>query len=227
MGKKCEICPHIMWIQPVDTIELVIKGLVVGIIASAPMGPVGILTIQRTLNKGRWYGMITGVGAAVSDFIYAVITGVGLGFVMNFVENPRNMFWIKLVGSVLLFLFGLYTYTTNPTKKMHVGSKKKGTLIHNGVTGFLVTFSNPLIIFLFLALMARFEFVVPEHYFEQGLGYLSVFGGALAWWFGLTTIIDKARARFQLRTIWIINRIIGAIVMIASIAGAIYTLIWI
>lgn len=214
-----------MWIQPVDTIELIVKGLLVGLIASAPMGPVGVLTVQRTLNKGRWYGMVTGVGAAVSDIIYAIVTGVGLSFVMDFIENPHNMFWLKIVGSFLLLAFGIYTYRTNPTQNIRPSSKAKGTLVHNCMTGFLVTFSNPLIIFLFIAMMARLDFVVPDHYFEQTLGYLSIFGGALLWWFGLTSIIDRVKNRFHVNTIWVINRIIGGIVVVASIIGLIYTLI--
>ena len=96
-----------MWIQPVDTIELVIKGLLVGLIASAPMGPVGILTVQRTLNKGRWFGMVTGVGAAVSDLIYAAVSLIGISFVMEFIERPGNMLWLRLFGSLLLLSFGV------------------------------------------------------------------------------------------------------------------------
>ena len=80
-----------MWIQHVDAIDLVFKGLIIGVVASAPMGPVGVLAVRRTLNKGRWYGMATGVGAAVSDIIYALITGLGMSFVMDFVQRPRNM----------------------------------------------------------------------------------------------------------------------------------------
>lgn len=223
MKKKSEICDRFMFIHPVDTIELILKGLIVGIIASAPMGPIGILTIQRTLNKGRWFGFVTGVGAAVSDIIYAIITGVGMSFVMDFIENPRNFFWLKLVGSVLLFAFGFYTFMSNPTQRLRPASKNRGTLVHNGITGFLVTFSNPLIVFLFIALMARFEFVVPEHYLEQGFGYLAIFVGALLWWFGLTLVIDKVRARFHVDTILVFNKVIGAIVMIVSMIGFLYT----
>ena len=65
----------------VDLMELALKGILIGIIASAPMGPVGVLTIQRTLKKGRWYGLVTGLGAAVSDIIYAMVTGLGMSFV--------------------------------------------------------------------------------------------------------------------------------------------------
>ena len=64
----------------------------IGVIASAPMGPVGILCVQRTLNKGRWYGLATGVGAAASDIIYAGFAGFGMSFVMDFITNDQNRF---------------------------------------------------------------------------------------------------------------------------------------
>lgn len=214
-----------MWIEPVNTLELLIKGLIVGILASAPMGPVGVLTIQRTLNKGRWFGMVTGLGAAVSDIIYAAVSLLGMSFVMDFIENPRNMFWFKVIGGILLMLFGIYTYLSNPTENLRPTSQNKGSLMHNGITGFLVTFSNPLIILLFIALMARFEFVVPEHYVEQGVGYLAIFGGALIWWFSLTYLIDKLRSKFQVSTICLINRIIGSIVIVAGFIGFLWALL--
>lgn len=214
----------IMWFEPVSTIDLIIKGLMIGVVASAPMGPVGVLCIQRTLNKGRWFGVVTGLGAAISDIIYALITGFGMSFVVEFIENAQTMFYLQLAGSILLFLFGLYTYRSNPAKSIRPTSPRKGTLVHNGVTGFLVTFSNPLIIFLFVALFARFTFVVPEHVLQQSIGYLSIFIGALAWWFVLTYFIDKVRTRFDVKGIWILNRVIGAIVMLASIAGVVITL---
>ena len=225
MKKKSVLCRHIMWIEPVNTLELVIKGLIVGILASAPMGPVGVLTIQRTLNKGRWYGMVTGLGAAVSDIIYAAISLLGMSFVMEIIENPRNMFWFKVIGGILLMFFGIYTYLSNPTNNLRPANPNKGSLWHNGITGFLVTFSNPLIILLFIALMARFEFVVPEHYWEQGLGYVAIFAGALLWWFGLTYIIDKVRTKFQVSTICLINRIIGSIVIVAGFIGFLWALL--
>lgn len=225
MKKKSVICNHYMWIQPVDTLEFVIKGLIIGILASAPMGPVGVLTIQRTLNKGRWYGMVTGAGAAVSDIIYAAVSLLGMNFVMEFIENPHNMFWFKVFGSLLLLLFGLYTYLSNPAENLRPASQARGSLMHNGLTGFLVTFSNPLIILLFIALMARFEFVVPEHPWEQGLGYMAIFGGAILWWFGLTYIIDKVRNQFQDKTIRQLNRAIGLIVTVAALVGIAWALL--
>ena len=205
-------------------IQFIVKGLIIGIIASAPMGPVGVLTVQRTLNKGRWYGFVTGIGAAISDILYAAISLVGISLVMDFVEKPRNMFWLKLIGSVMLFVFGLYTFISHPGKVKHVQGNR-GSLMHNGFTGFLVTLSNPLIIFLFIALMARFDFVVSKNYFARGIGYLAIFGGAMIWWFSLTAVIDKVRNRFQDDTVWKINRTIGVIVMIAALIGCVLALL--
>lgn len=210
-----------MWFEDITILDLTVKGLIVGMVASAPMGPVGVLCIQRTLNKGRWYGFVTGVGAAFSDILYAIMTGVGMSFVIEFIENPKTMYFLQLVGSVLLFLFGLYTFRTKP--QLRPSSHKKGTLAHNGLTGFLVTVSNPLIIFLFIALFARFTFVVPDHIGQQILGYVSVFLGALLWWYGLSYIVDKLRATFELERIVLINRLIGMAVMVVSVLGLLST----
>ena len=91
----------------IDILDQMIKGILIGIIASAPMGPVGVLCVQRTLNKGRWYGFVTGIGAAASDFIYALITGFGMSFVMELVTEPKTLFALKIFGSILLLLFGI------------------------------------------------------------------------------------------------------------------------
>lgn len=201
----------------IDLMELALKGILIGIIASAPMGPVGVLTVQRTLNKGRWYGMITGCGAAVSDIIYALITGLGMSFVMDLITSPQNKFILQLSGSLLLLVFGVYCFRSDPTKMIHRSGKRKGSLVHNGLTGFLVTFSNPLIIFLFMACFAQFAFVVPDHPVEMSFGYLCIFVGALLWWYGLTWLVDMVREKFSDNGIILINRLIGSIVIMFSL----------
>lgn len=199
---------------------LIIKGLLTGIIASAPMGPVGILCIQRTMQKGRVYGIVTGAGAALSDIIYALITGFGLSFVMDFIDKPQNIFFLKLVGSAMLFLFGIYMLRTHPNKFRNSSGNGKGTLLHNFTTAFLVTFSNPLIIFLFIALFNMLTFVVPGNWFSQCIGYLSIVAGAMIWWLGLTYVIDRMRNSFGIRGIVNLNRTIGYIVLAASVIYA-------
>lgn len=201
-----------------DILNFIFKGLLIGIMVSAPMGPVGVLCIQRTLNKGRWYGFITGIGATVSDLIYSLVTGFGMSFVMDFIINDKSRFMLQICGSVLLFLFGIYCYRSNPTKKIHKSSRQsKGSLIHNGITAFLVTFINPLIIFLFIFLFAQFAFIVPDRPIEMAVGYVSIISGALLWWFGLTWLVDKVRGKFDDNGILIINRVVGSVVIIFSL----------
>ena len=155
--------------------DIVFKGLLIGIIASAPMGPVGVLCVQRTLNKGRWYGFVTGCGAALSDMIYAGITGLGMGLVVDFVSNDTNRFYLQIAGSLLLLAFGYYTYRTDPTRKLRTPGQQKGTLTHNAVTAFFVTLSNPLIVFLFMALYAQFAFGLQlDKPVEMIAGFVSI-----------------------------------------------------
>ncbi|MBF1626928.1 MAG: LysE family transporter [Prevotella sp.] len=200
-----------------DILDFIFKGLLIGIIASAPMGPVGILCIQRTLNKGRWYGFITGIGAAVSDTIYALIVGLGMSFIMGPLQNPTYKLILQISGSVLLLLFGLYCFKSNPMKKVHQSGKTKDSIFHNGLTAFLVTFSNPLIIFLFMACFAQFAFVQPGQTFEMIVGFACIPAGALLWWYGLTWLIDRIRGKFDVNGILIINKVIGSIVILFSI----------
>lgn len=200
-----------------DILNFIFKGMLIGMIASAPMGPVGVLCVQRTLNKGRWFGLVTGVGAAVSDIIYAAIAGYGMSYVMDVISHQQTKFYLQIAGSLMLLAFGVFTYRTDPTRKMHKSGNSKGTLVHNGITAFFVTFSNPLIIFLFLACYAQFAFVMPGHPFEMFMGFASIVAGALLWWFGLTWLVDKIGGKFDQSGIRLINQVIGAVVMICSV----------
>ena len=208
----------------INIVDLVFKGMLIGMIASAPMGPVGILCVQRTLNKGRWFGMVTGIGAAVSDIFYAGITGFGMAFVMDFINNDQNKFYLQIIGSVVLLAFGIFTWRTDPTKNMHQSGLQRGSLWYNMWTAFLVTFSNPLIVFLFMGLFAQFAFVIPEHPFEMLVGFASIVGGALLWWYGLTWLVDKIRTIFQDDGIRIINQIIGVVVIVFSVISLLGTM---
>ena len=213
-----------IWIEFSSTLQLVLKGLIVGIIISAPMGPVGILCIQRTMKKGRIFGIATGAGAALSDFLYALMTGMGMHFVIEFIERGQTLFWLKLMGSVMLLIFGIHTYLQDPRKGMRAKMKRKGTLFYNFISGFGLTISNPLIIFLFIALFNMFTFVIPANPLGQAIGYLSIIAGAILWWLGLTYVITKMKDNFGLRGILYLNRSIGSIVICSSIIYAIMTL---
>ena len=203
-------------------VEIIVKGVVIGIIASAPMGPVGVLCVQRTLNKGRAYGLVTGVGAALSDILYALITGYGLNLLYDVIHNPTTIYWMQLLGVIIMFIFGVHTYRSNPMQNARNVSHNKSSLLRNGITGFFITLSNPMIILLFMALFTPFGFVIHEmSLVNQFLGYLSIFGGAMLWWLFITFVVNKLRTRFDVRGIWIVNRVIGGAVMIGSLIGAV------
>lgn len=206
------------WLEQVTILDLLVKGIIVGVVVSAPLGPVGVLCIQRTLNKGRWYGFVTGLGAALSDICYALITGYGMSFMDELIL--KHQMFLQVVGSIMLLAFGIYTFRSNPVKSLRPTSNNRGPLLHNFVTAFFVTLSNPLIIFLFIGLFARFSFVMPGSPLGfQLVGYLAIILGALIWWFSITYFVNKVRTRFNVRGIWILNRIIGVVVVIASVVG--------
>ena len=156
--KKYHIC-SMNWIEQVTILDLLVKGFIVGVVVSAPLGPVGVLCIQRTLNKGRWFGFVTGLGAALSDICYALLTGYGMSFMDELIL--KHQLFLQVVGSLMLLVFGIYTFRSNPVKSLRPTSANRGSYLHNFVTAFFVTLSNPLIIFLFIGLFARFSFVMP------------------------------------------------------------------
>ena len=209
-------------LSQVGLLEIIVKGVIIGVVASAPMGPVGVLCIQRTLNKGRAYGLVTGVGAAFSDILYALLTGYGLNLLYDVISNPSTVYWMQLIGAIIMFIFGLHTFRLNPVQNTRNVSHNKSSLLRNGITGFFITLSNPMIILLFVALFSPLNFVIPEMSLaDQCFGYIAIFAGAMLWWFFITYVVNKLRARFDVRGILIINRVIGGAVMVGSLVGAI------
>lgn len=196
------------------------RGVAIGILISAPMGPVGMLCIQRTLDKGRKTGLYTGIGAAISDLFYCILTGFGLSFIEDFLE--RNHFIIQLIGSVVLIAFAIYLFKKNPVSSLKTLTEELPAVSphKNILGGFFFTFSNPLILFLIIGLFARFNFTIPEISFYYYIaGYLAIFCGAIAWWEFVTFTVNKLRSHFNLRSMWLINKIIGGIILIFAIVG--------
>lgn len=199
-------------------IDIMTSGFLIGILISAPMGPIGMLCIQRTLNKGRWVGFSTGIGAAASDLIYCLLTGLGLSFIEDFIN--RNQIILQILGSVVLIGFGMYLFRKNPARSLKPPTETHQTFWSDMVTGFLFTFSNPLILFFIVGLFARFNFLLPEfRYYHYFAGYASIIAGALVWWYAITFFVNKVRAHFNVRSLWLINRIIALILMGMAAVG--------
>ena len=206
-------------------IEIFYKGIIIGILVSAPMGPIGLLCVQRTLNKGPWHGFFSGVGAALSDLIYAGITCIGLGIVIDFITNNRDT--LQIIGSLLLLGYGIYIFQSNPSKNLQRPNDFSITSYsQDAVSAFFLTLSNPFIIFLYIALFARFNFFSSDAKLVSIFsGLISIWIGALGWWAITSFLVGKLRKVINVRGLWIMNKVVGSVIIFLSVIGMVYS-IW-
>lgn len=199
-------------------LEIVIKGILIGLCISVPLGPIGMLCIQRTFNRGPKYGMITGLGATVSDLIYTIITLFFLSFVIDFIEIHK--FAIQLTGSILVGVFGYYIFKSNPMTQPKTNETKTHSLFGDFMSAFGLTFSNPLILFVLIALFARFEFIsTSTTLFVSICGIIAIMTGALIWWGFITYIITHFKNKLNMRELKIINQVTGIIIILIGCVG--------
>ena len=203
-------------------LQIILKGIFIGIMVSAPIGPIGILCAQRTLSRGKWHGLITGVGSAVSDFLYALLVLWSISHISILLERYQSETF--LVGSIILIFFGLGVFVTHPAKNWSPQMETKDTRYAlDFLSAFLLTLSNISIIFIFITLFASFNFI-PQENQRWGtilLGCFSIFVGAMLWWYFLTSVISKTRRFFSRNGLVVMNRIIGGILMGFGIFGII------
>lgn len=196
-----------------------IKGIIVGLGASIPLGPIGILCIQRTLSKGKWSGFATGMGASISDLIFSAIAILGLSFVNDFLTTYRD--WVMMIGGVIVAAFGLKIFITNPIKQIKRVQEGNHQYIQDFISSFIMTISNPGAIFLILGMFAFIG--IDTSQYEFGLviapALLGVFVGTVGWWFTLSTLINMFRNKFRLKQLMITNWIAGIVVMAIGIVS--------
>lgn len=210
-------------------ISIFLKGLFIGLLSSAPMGPVGMLCVQRTLNKGRSHGLVTGLGATTGDVIYAIITLIGafgLSFIIEYLERHQAGF--QLAGSLVLLIFGYIVYNQNPSRNLTKLPDEPLPFGKIFASSLALTLSNIGMLFLYIALFARFSLIDYDNLGQSLLVVPSIGAGAILWWLFITYIVDKLRSRFNPRGLKVFNRIIGSILMLIGIFGitsSIYMLI--
>ena len=198
----------------------IIEGITIGLCTSIPVGPIAILIIQRTLQKGRLHGFFSGLGAASSDTFYALLAIVGLSVVLSFIEE--NKLIIQIAGSAIMMIFGIYIFFQNPTKNIEKSKGEKSSYWVDYITSFSLTLSNPLMVFLYIGLFAQYNFVTSEsHFLEIAIGIISVFVGAGLWWFLLTLLASIFRKRFNIRGLWILNKATGCLIFVIALVALI------
>lgn len=198
--------------------SIILRGFIVGLVASMPPGPVGVLCIQRTLSKNQKSGFISGVGSAAADSVYAAIAFFSLAFILDFIE--RHSLIITLIGGLVVIGLGVKILFSNPVIQIRRNRAGKSNLWQDFLTVFLVTIANPVYVFFFIILFAIFGLnTASVGLFQSSFMIVGVFLGASAWWFALSVIVNLFRKKFRPRHLLWINRI-AAILIIALGIGA-------
>jgi threonine/homoserine/homoserine lactone efflux protein len=205
-------------------IETIAKGFLIGLLVSSPMGPINMLTIQRTLNRGRWHGIVTGLGAMLSDIIYASITLLGLSFASGFFSAYESE--LQLLGSIILIFFGMGVFRANPLKDWKADRISGETrYMKDFISSFLLTFSNASIILVFVGLYARFSFNPAANGWGSILAGMGAFLiAAFSWWFLLSLFVSRMRKHFNRRGLVLLNRTVGSVLMLLGAGGILLSL---
>lgn len=192
-------------------------GFLVGICASAPLGPIAILVIQKSLSKGRKSGFVSGLGATVSDTCYALIAIFALAFAQKFIEDHQSI--ILLAGGLILALVGVSMAFSNPLrKKMRRGGPVAASPKDFG-QAVAMAFSNPGAIFVMFTLFAFFGLANDApHTWRVAPIILSVSAGSVTYWFCISWLISRFREKINMKTVVWINRVTGAIIVIVGVA---------
>ncbi len=196
-------------------LELLAKGFLLGLIVSVPLGPVGALCIQRTIGKGYKSGLLGGLGAACADLIYALIAGFGVSVVIDMLLKVRK--WIQIGGSVIFMILAYKVFNTNPAIQVRKSRHQKHRPLEDFITTFLLTFSNPTPVFVFMAAFAGFIVSEEIHYRDIILSIIGVFVGCITWWVTLVSIVNMFRNKIRLRHLLWVNKITGVVVFIFAV----------
>jgi threonine/homoserine/homoserine lactone efflux protein len=193
-------------------VESFIKGFIVGMGASIPLGPLGVMCVQKTLSKGRLSGLATGLGASLTDTFFAAIAILSLAMIQEFVKSNETA--VLLGGGLVVIAIGLKIFLTNPVKQIRQNKGGK-RLLEDFVSAVVMTVTNPGAIFLILGL---FAFTGLEVDGTSGGPVITsalagVFAGTIAWWLILSTTVNLFRNKFRLRQLLLINRVAGVVIM--------------
>ncbi|MFY9726391.1 MAG: LysE family translocator [Bryobacteraceae bacterium] len=178
-------------------LELPIRGLAAGLIIAAPVGPVNLLCIRRTLEKGWKSGMVSGLGAALADTLYGAIAGFSITVVIQLLI--REEFWIRLVGGILLMVIGVVYYRM-PSRSLEAGPDVS-SVNSDFVSAFLLNVTNPTTVLSFLAVLATLGIGRQRPLWQTSLLVAGIFCGSMIWWTILVSAANRLRSRITDRTV--------------------------
>jgi len=193
---------------------LFLRGMLIGFSIAAPVGPIGVLCIRRSLTGGRLIGLVTGLGAATADAFYGSIAGFSLTLISSFLIGQAA--WIRLVGGLFLAYLGIKTLLSKPADRpaqaggMNLVGAYSSTL--------LLTLTNPMTILSFVAIFAGLGAGLSGHGYIPAVSVvLGVFTGSSCWWLLLSTGASLLRGRLTSNILLWVNRVSGLIILIFAI----------
>ena len=199
-------------------ISFYIRGLLIGLSIAATVGPMSLLCIQRTLNKGQLYGLVSGLGIATADGVYGSIAAFGLTLITNFLIQEQ--IWIRLIGGIFLIYLGAKTILSKPPERAAALNMKTNSYLGAYASTFLLTLTNPLTILSFAAIFAGIGVgSASKSFLSAAAVVLGVFSGSTLWWIILTSVINLLRKKMNAQWLLWINRISGAIIMLFGIVA--------
>lgn len=203
-------------------INFFLKGLLIGFSIAAPVGPIGILCIRRSITLGRVHGFLSGLGAATADALYGSVAAFGLTFISDLLIQQKV--WLGLVGGFFLCYLGVATFVSKPSPiSPQIGS---GNLVSAYGSTFLLTLTNPLTILSFAAIFAGFGLVkVSGAYNAAALTVFGVFIGSSSWWLLLSTLTGLFRKRINFSMLIWVNRCAGLLILCFGVTAIISTLL--
>lgn len=192
------------------SLSFLLQGLLIGFSIAAPVGPIGVLCIRRTLTQGRAAGLVSGLGAASADAIYGCVAGFGLTLISDFLVNQQ--LWIRLSGGMFLCYLGLKTILDKPAKTA-VNTVENRSLWSNYASTVFLTLTNPATILSFAAIFAGLG-VVKGSVLDAAILVFGVFIGSVFWWFILSCGVSFLQKSFSQQGLQWINWISGSILIL-------------
>lgn len=186
------------------------KGLLLGLSIAAPVGPLGVLCIRRTLTNGMLNGFITGLGAATADSAYGFIAAFGVTMISAFLLSKQ--IYLHLLGGFFLLYLGYKTFKSQPLETA-LGTPDEKNILGAYISAFLLTITNPMTIISFAAVFAGLGIGSSPNHF---LAYFLVFGiftGSALWWLILSTTVNLLRTKFDPPKLKWVNRFSGLIIL--------------
>jgi threonine/homoserine/homoserine lactone efflux protein len=190
--------------------HLLIKGFIIGLSIAAPVGPIGVLCIRRTLINGRLTGLLSGLGAATADAVYGAIAGFGLTVIAGFLL--RQQIWLSLGGGLFLCFLGLKTILRKPDERL-ISIEGSTGLVGAYASTFLLTLTNPATILAFMGIFAGLGLAnSASNYASAALVVLGVFAGSALWWLVLSGSVSLLRSHLTPGRLRWVNRLSGLVI---------------